>query len=57
MSGNEIYLKIKSFFVDTATPRIKAFTASMAKQCSGAARAVAGITAAFGCNNTPESTL
>lgn len=48
MSANEIYLKVKTLFTDTALPKIKTFTTAVMAQMSQAGKAVAGISAAFG---------
>lgn len=48
MSANEIYLKVKTLFTDTALPKIKAFTANVARSMSRAGQAVAGISAVMG---------
>ena len=42
MSANEIYLKVKTFFTDTALPKVKAFTTALANQMTQAGKAVAG---------------
>ncbi len=48
MSGNEIYLKLKSYFEDTALPKVKALTSAIALQMTKAGQAVATVNAMFG---------
>ncbi len=48
MSGNEIYLKLKSYFEDTALPKVKAFTGAIGAQMQKAGNAIAGVNAMFG---------
>lgn len=48
MTANEIYLRLKSLFVDTALPKIRKFVGAVGNQMSKAGKAVAGVTSMFG---------
>lgn len=48
MTANEIYLKVKTLFTDTALPRIRSFTAAIGKQMRSAGKAIAGVNAMIG---------
>lgn len=48
MTANEIYLRLKSIFTDTALPKIRKFVGAVGSQMSKAGQAVAGVTAMFG---------
>ncbi len=48
MTTNEIYLKLKSYFEDTALPKVKSFTGAIGAQMGKAGAAIAGVNAIFG---------
>ena len=48
MNANEILLRLKSVFTDTALPAVRSFVAAVGKQMKNAGTAIAGVSAMFG---------
>ena len=48
MNANEILLRLKSVFTDTALPAVRSFVGAVGRQMKNAGTAIAGVSAMFG---------